>query len=70
MDLKWRRDKNHTDCWDLYENESKLGFVLRTTDTDQMVWVCWYGKINDLEMPGVTAEEAKSIVKAMVLLNQ
>lgn len=68
MKLRWWRDKDFADCWDLKIEGRRVAFVMRSVDTGMMGWTHYAGPSDWKELPGKTCEEVKRIVKATILL--
>lgn len=64
--MRWFVDKGFQDCWDLDRDGKTIAFVMLPRETGIMCWKRHGGGYQDL--PGMSCEEAKAVVEAMIRL--
>jgi hypothetical protein len=67
MELEWVLDEEYIDTWDLRNMDHDIfGFIMRVRADRCLEWCPTTGA--DIELPGLTVEEAKAVVEAMIRL--
>jgi hypothetical protein len=67
MDLRWECDSDFTDCWDLHDGSRRMwAYIMRTKLKGEIGY--FPSRARALFFPGMSVDEVKTVVEAMIRL--